>query len=58
MTKSSIANNKSRRCLKCVLDCLQKSKTIKNDNNCCKIVGRKFIDKENPRIEFKIVTIE
>lgn len=26
--------------------------------NCCKIVGRKFIDKDNPRIEFKIVTIE
>lgn len=43
---------------KCILDCLQKAKVIKNDNNCCKILGRKFIDKENPRIEFKIVTIE
>lgn len=45
-------------CFKCVLDCLQKAKVIKNDNNCCKIVARKFIDKENPRIEFRIVTID
>jgi len=45
-------------CLKCVLDCLQTAKVIKNDNNCCKILARKFIDKENPRIEFKIVTIK
>ena len=39
---------------KVVLDCLQKSKVIKNDNNCSLILGRKFIDKNNPRIEFKI----
>lgn len=45
-------------CLKGILDCLQKAKVIKNDNNCCLINARKFIDKENPRIEFKIVTIE
>lgn len=45
-------------CFKGVLDCLQKAKVIKNDNNCCKIVGRKFIDKENPRVEIKIVTID
>ena len=45
-------------CLKGVLDCLQKSKTIKNDNNCCLIHARKFIDKEKPRVEFKIVTID
>lgn len=44
--------------LKCVLDCLQKTKTIKNDNKCVKIVAEKFIDKDNPRIEFKIVTID
>lgn len=44
--------------LKCVLDCLQKTKTIENDNKCVKIVAEKFIDKENPRLEFKIVTIE
>lgn len=41
--------------LKCVLDCLQKVKAISNDNLCCKIVAQKFIDKANPRIEFKIV---
>ena len=34
------------------------AKVFSNDNNCCKIVARKFIDKENPRIEFKIVTID
>jgi Holliday junction resolvase RusA-like endonuclease len=38
--------------LKCVLDCLQKVGAIKNDNNCCKIVAQKFIDRANPRIEF------
>ena len=45
-------------CLKGILDCLQKAKVIKNDNNCCLIKARKFIDKDNPRIEFKLVTIE
>lgn len=40
--------------LKIILDSLQKSKVIKNDNKCTKIIARKFIDKENPRIEFKI----
>jgi Holliday junction resolvase RusA-like endonuclease len=44
--------------LKVVLDCLQHTKTIENDNKCVKIVAEKFIDKENPRIEFKLVTIE
>ena len=43
--------------LKVVLDCLQRVKGIKNDNNCCKIVANKFIDKENPRISFYIKTI-
>lgn len=43
-------------CLKGVLDCLQKAKVIKNDNNCCLIHARKFIDKDNPRVEFKIIT--
>ena len=32
--------------------------SIKNDNLCVKIVAEKFIDKDNPRVEFKIVTIE
>lgn len=40
--------------LKVVLDCLQKAKVIKNDNKCTHIVARKFVDKLNPRIEFKI----
>ena len=40
--------------LKEVLDCLQKSKTIRNDNKCVRIVANKALDKENPRIEFKI----
>jgi Holliday junction resolvase RusA-like endonuclease len=40
--------------LKVVLDCLQKVKAIKNDNKCIKIVAQKFLDKENPRIEFTI----
>jgi len=44
-------------CLKVVLDCLQKAKVIKNDNNCLKIVANKAIDKINPRIEFSIKEI-
>lgn len=41
-----------------ILDCLQKAKVITNDNNCMLIHARKFIDKVNPRIEFRIVTDE
>ena len=44
-------------CLKCILDCLQVAKVIKNDNNCCKIVAEKFIDKANPHIEFRLVEV-
>jgi Holliday junction resolvase RusA-like endonuclease len=43
--------------LKVILDCLQQTKTIKNDNKCVKIVAEKFIDKNNPRIEFRIIEI-
>lgn len=43
--------------LKVVLDCLQRIGTIKNDNNCCLIHARKFIDKEKPRIEMRIMAI-
>lgn len=43
---------------KVTLDCLQKVKAIKNDNRCTKILGRKFVDKVNPRIEFIIKEIE
>ena len=40
--------------MKILLDCLQKAKVIKNDNNCSLIHARKFIDKDNPRAEFTI----
>lgn len=39
---------------KCTLDCLQACRAIKNDRLCAEIHARKLIDKENPRIEFKI----
>lgn len=42
---------------KVVLDMLQKVKAIKNDNLCARIVAQKFIDKANPRIEFKLNTL-
>lgn len=44
--------------LKCILDCLQHTGTIANDNKCVKIVAEKFVDKARPRIEFRIVSIE
>lgn len=44
--------------LKLQLDVLQRIKCIKNDNNCCLIHARKFIDKENPRVEITIKTLE
>lgn len=40
--------------MKVVLDSLQKVNAIKNDNKCVKIVANKFLDKNNPRIEFEI----
>lgn len=43
--------------LKVILDCLQGCKAIKNDRNCVKIVANKFVDKNNPRIEFTIVEV-
>lgn len=43
--------------LKGLLDCLQTCKAIKNDRNCVKIVANKFIDKNNPRLEFTIVEV-
>ena len=44
-------------CFKCLLDCLQYSLAIRNDNSCVKILGEKFIDKNNPRIEFRLTEI-
>ncbi len=43
--------------LKGLLDCLQNCKAIKNDRNCVKIVANKFIDRNNPRIEFTLVEV-
>ena len=43
--------------LKSILDSLQFAKTIVNDNKCVKIVAEKFIDKNNPRVEFRIMEI-
>lgn len=42
-------------CFKIVLDCLQKARTIKNDNKCIRIVAEKHIDREQPRVEFEII---
>ena len=43
--------------LKGLLDCLQTCNAIANDRYCVKIVANKFIDKQNPRIEFTIVEV-
>ena len=43
--------------LKSVLDCLQYTETILNDNKCVKIIAEKFIDKSNPRIEFRLIEV-
>lgn len=42
---------------KVVLDCLQAAKVIKNDNKCIHLDIHRFVDKKNPRIEFKITPI-
>ena len=39
---------------KILLDCLQSCRAIRNDRLCAEIHARKFIDKENPRVEFYI----
>lgn len=45
--------------LKIILDCLQnKTKTIKNDNKCIKIIAQKAVDKLNPRVEIKLKFIK
>jgi Holliday junction resolvase RusA-like endonuclease len=44
--------------MKVVLDCLAKVKAIKNDNKCTKIVLRKFLDKEKPRVEFILKKVD
>lgn len=43
--------------LKILLDCLQGCNAIANDRNCVKITAQKFVDKINPRIEFKLTEV-
>lgn len=40
--------------LKSILDCLQYAKVIKNDCKCVGINARRFVDKDNPRVEITI----
>ena len=43
---------------KITLDILQKKvKAFTNDNLCTRIVANKFVDKDNPRIEFEIIPV-
>lgn len=42
---------------KAPLDVLQRHGVIKNDNRIIELYCRKFIDKENPRLEIKIKTL-
>lgn len=42
---------------KIILDCLQNCKVIENDRLCYELHMVKFIDKENPRIEFEITIL-
>jgi Holliday junction resolvase RusA-like endonuclease len=42
---------------KIILDCLQNCKVIENDRLCHELHMFKFIDKENPRIEFEITAL-
>lgn len=43
---------------KLFIDCLQQCKVIENDNKCTEIHLRKFLDKDNPRVEFTIEEVE
>ena len=43
--------------LKTILDCLQADGSIVNDRQCIEIVARKFVDKQYPRIEYKITEL-
>lgn len=42
---------------KIILDCLQTSGVIENDRLCHKLIMYKFIDKDNPRIQFEIIKL-
>lgn len=42
---------------KIILDCLQNCNVIENDRLCHRLTMHKFIDKDNPRIEFEITKL-
>ena len=42
---------------KIILDCLKNCNLIENDRICHRLLMYKFIDKENPRIEFEITKL-
>jgi len=42
---------------KIIMDCLQNSRAIKNDNQCVRIVAQKFVDKDRPRVEFSLKAV-
>ena len=44
--------------LKTLLDCLQDVKAITNDNLCREIHAKKHVDKERPRVSFRIEELE
>ena len=44
--------------LKVVNDMLQKCGVVKNDNQCVHLNIRKFLDKNNPRIEYEVIPIK
>jgi len=43
--------------LKVVLDCLQTVNAFPNDNKCAGISAARYVDKEQPRIEFSLFRI-
>lgn len=42
---------------KVILDCLERCKAIKNDRLCVAITARKFVDKNNPRVELTLTAL-
>lgn len=45
-------------CGKVLLDSLQRCRAITDDNLCSDVILRKFIDKDNPRVEFCVIPQE
>lgn len=44
--------------LKVILDCLQHNGVVVNDNLCYTITVNKYIDKEKPRVEFWVYSLD